>query len=179
MIENTYPDRQGNQQVNYILEAQDTFVYKEMRDFPGKFGKKYYVITPEQKWIQLTGGQHTFFEKNTVASGTKITCEAYNNSYGTFVGLRFAKDTATPEVNTGTTATKGLPTLNAPTGMDTDTEMCMNQLLQNTDFKPWKEYAKDNVQQFTEAMTGIAEQTGTKLNPTVLPAAYKIYLTKL
>jgi len=187
MKEKTYNKKDGSQGVDYKLEAEDIFIFKEIKQYTTKFGEMHKVVTPEGKYITLTGGQYSFFERNVVNPGTAVACEEYTNSYGTFIGLRFsnAGDNTTTAVNTNTTAQAGLPSLNKTTPatipLTVDEETCMNQLLGSTELAPWKEHAKKNVANFMEALTGVAEKIGVKL---VLGAErqkimYDIFLTKL
>jgi len=182
MNENVYVDKKGQTRSNFSLEATDTFVFKEIKELPpGKFGKTYYLVTVDDKWIKLTGGQHSFFEREDVQPNTALKCETYTNSYGTFIGLRYGDSNQVTAVNEAPKPV-GLPTLKPKEELtlSNDEETVLNQLVGNKSFTEWKQYGKGSVDTFKEAFEGTAQHVGVPLTITGgrLEQIYNLYLTK-
>ena len=178
MIEKKYVSKSGKEGSNWKLEKGDEFVFKEFKSYPGKFGKNCFCVTTDDKWISLTGGQASFFERFNVKEGTKLGTEPYTNDFGTFLGIRDLSSNKLVQKS----STK-LPSLDKPVEADltSDEETCINQLAQNEEYSEWKDYAKVNETQLLEAMKGVGEKIGLTigLNGERLTKAHKLFLTKI
>ena len=205
MIEKAYIHN-GKQGFNYSLEDGDEFSHIEVTSRDAKYGKIYTCRTADNKYVKLTGGQFKFFDRFKPEPGTLFRCESYDNSYGTFVGIRFADEndmnssapvvasataqsTVATQVAAGPGPTpvvpaSGLPVVNTPTvdGVLTNDEMTViNQLVGSEHYKPYREYAKESPIKFLEAMSQIAKDLGVviSLNGDRLVKANELFISKL
>ena len=159
MIEKRFEKKDGTEGISYKLEVGDKFTYKEIQTWSGMYGPMIHCITNEDKKIRLTDGQAMFFERFDVVPGSKLIADGYTNKYGPQVGITFA-DKKSPVQKSS-----GLPNLGPASvaEMSQDEKNCLTQLAENEKYQQWKTFASENVANFTEAMQGVAQELGVKI----------------
>ena len=174
MKETVFIKSDGTEASNFKLEDGDNFVFKNMKDYPSKFGRIYYVIDEQDRWIRMTTTQAKFFENFDIKPGTKIFTQEYSNKYGTFIGLT---------TKNGAEGTQKLPALKKQTSttLSIDEETLIQQLSGNETYAEWKDFAKTSVTNFKDAIEGIATELGINntLTGNKLDQAYQQFKTKL
>ena len=170
-----YEKRDGSIGKTYSLEKGDKFKVNtgEVKEYEGKFGIMYSIEIETDgedgtQWLRLTGGQAKFFDRFEIMPGTELIAEGYSIDKfpgKEFVGIRYAnkEDIVKKEAV-----------------LSSDEETCINQLIGNSAYTPWKTYAKDNVIQFKESLDGVAEKMGlpVNLNGERLEEAFKAFLSR-
>ncbi len=189
-----YEKRDGSIGKTYSLEKGDKFKVNtgEVKEYEGKFGIMYSIEIETDgedgtQWLRLTGGQAKFFDRFEIMPGTELIAEGYSIDKfpgKEFVGIRYVNKEDIVKKGEGKvpSSPKALPSLDKPKEavLSSDEETCINQLIGNSAYTPWKTYAKDNVIQFKESLDGVAEKMGlpVNLNGERLEEAFKAFLSR-
>jgi len=100
MISEKYTKKDGTEREIYKFEVGDVVTFKKIFERETKFGKQFSMVTADEKFISLTGGQAKSLITQNVQEGDKLTAEFYENEFGKFVGIKVTHQDKVPSTQT-------------------------------------------------------------------------------